>query len=73
MESLFFKIMIGEILFIIMLALMETGVLLYLYEALYTRPSTALEKFIGSLLVDLFYIVGTSVIASVTFLFITKL
>ena len=58
MESLFFKIMIGEILFIIMLALMETGVLLYLYEALYTRPLTALEKLIGSFIVGLFFAIN---------------
>ena len=72
METIFLKIITGEILFIILLALMDTGILLYVYEALYTRPKTAFEKFMGSLLVDLFYIVGTSIVASLTFLFITK-
>jgi hypothetical protein len=72
MEIILFKIVSGIILFIIYLLFSELGVFKAVYEELYTHPeSTAIKKFCGSLISDIFYIVGGSTIASTVFMVLT--
>ena len=64
METFFYKLILFELLFILLLLLRKLGTLERIYEELYTHPST--KKILYSV-GDILYAVGLSVMASVVF------
>ena len=61
---LIYKIFGGLILFTFLLALIDLGLLRHAYEELYTHPRA--DKIVN-LFGDMFYVIGTSLVASVVF------